>query len=238
MRRFVRHLLAWFRRGQLDDDMRDELAQHVAWKTQALIDDRVPEIEARRQAARAVGNITRLKEEARDMWGFPALDTVLQDLRWLLVAGLQAGRGSVAARYRGGLAAGLVITQIALSMVLVATAALLVRSVRNLQHVDLGFNPRNVLLFRMDALGADRSAVAWMILRQSLVLAASGLLLGSVGAALGTTTIESLLYQMPARDPTTLAGAAAIMLVVSAVAGYLPARRAARVDPLVSLRHQ
>src|SRR5205823_14690426 len=60
-----------------------------------------------------------------------------------LVSGLQeAGRGSVAAPHRGGLAAGLVVAQIALSMVLVATAALLVRSVRNLQHVELGFNPR------------------------------------------------------------------------------------------------
>ncbi|PYR93086.1 MAG: hypothetical protein DMF84_10815 [Acidobacteria bacterium] len=88
------------------------------------------------------------------------------------------------------------------------------------------------------ALGADRSAVAWMILRQSLVLAAIGLLLGIAGAAAGTRAIESLLYGLPARDPATLAGAAAMMLAVSAVAAYLPARRASRVDPLVALRDQ
>jgi predicted permease len=79
-----------------------------------------------------------------------------------LVAGLQeAGRGSATGRHRGGLAAGLVITQIALSMVLVATAALLVRSVLNLQQVKVGFNPRNVLLFRLDPTlnGYDESRV-------------------------------------------------------------------------------
>jgi predicted permease len=82
MPRIVRHLVAWFRRGRLDEEMRDELAQHVEWRTQALVDDGVPEIEARRQAALAVGNVTRLKEEARAMWGFPALDTVIQDLQY------------------------------------------------------------------------------------------------------------------------------------------------------------
>jgi predicted permease len=88
------------------------------------------------------------------------------------------------------------------------------------------------------ALGADRSAVAWMILKQSLVLAAIGLVLGIGAAAAGTRAIESLLYELPARDPATLAGAAAIMLAVSALAGYLPARRASRVDPLVALRKE
>jgi ABC-type antimicrobial peptide transport system permease subunit len=88
------------------------------------------------------------------------------------------------------------------------------------------------------ALGADRSAVAWMILKQSLVLAAVGLLLGTAGAAAGTRAIGSLLYDLPPRDPATLGAAAAIMLSVSMIAAYLPARRAARVDPLVALRDQ
>jgi ABC-type antimicrobial peptide transport system permease subunit len=86
------------------------------------------------------------------------------------------------------------------------------------------------------ALGADRSTVGWMILKQSLLLAAIGLPIGMAGAVAGTKAIESLLYDLPAGDPATLAGAAAVMLVVSAIAGYLPARRASRVDPLVALR--
>ncbi len=82
MSRFMRHVVAWLRRGRLDAELRDELAQHVAWKTQTLIDEGMPEDEARRRAALAVGNVTRLKEDARDMWGFPAIDSVAQDLQY------------------------------------------------------------------------------------------------------------------------------------------------------------
>jgi predicted permease len=88
------------------------------------------------------------------------------------------------------------------------------------------------------ALGADRATIGWMILKQSLVLAGIGLAIGIAAAAAGTKAIESLLYELPSRDPATLAGAAVIMLAVSALAGYLPARRASRVDPLVALRDQ
>jgi predicted permease len=77
-----RHLIAWFRRNRLDDELRDELAQHVAWRTQALIDEGVPAVEARRQAALTVGNVTKLKEDAREMWGFPAVDSIVQDLQY------------------------------------------------------------------------------------------------------------------------------------------------------------
>jgi putative ABC transport system permease protein len=77
-----RHLKAWIRRGRLDDELREELAQHVAWKTDSLIADGVPEGEARRRAAVDVGNVTRLREQSRAIWGFPSLDSVMQDARY------------------------------------------------------------------------------------------------------------------------------------------------------------
>jgi ABC-type antimicrobial peptide transport system permease subunit len=86
------------------------------------------------------------------------------------------------------------------------------------------------------ALGADRSTVRWMILKQSLWLAAIGLAAGLAAAAAGMKTLASLLYGVQPRDPSTLAAAAAVMLAVAALAGFLPARRAARLDPLVALR--
>jgi putative ABC transport system permease protein len=58
------------------------MAQHVAWKTQALIDEGVAEDEARRRAAVEVGNLAKLREESRAIWGFPSLDSVGQDLRY------------------------------------------------------------------------------------------------------------------------------------------------------------
>jgi putative ABC transport system permease protein len=63
-----------------------------------------------------------------------------------------------------------------------------------------------------------------------------GLVAGVAAAAAGSRTLESLLYGLPPRDPMTLGGAAAVMLVVSSVAAYLPAHRASRIDPIVALR--
>ena len=73
-----RHLKAWIRRGRLDDELREELAQHVAWKTDSLIADGVPEDEARRRASVEVGNLTRLREQSRALWGFASFDSVVR----------------------------------------------------------------------------------------------------------------------------------------------------------------
>src|SRR6476660_8277283 len=77
-----RHLRAWLRRGRLDDELREELAQHVAWTADRLIADGVPEAEARRRAAVQVGNVVRLRKQSRAVWGFPSLDSIGQDVRY------------------------------------------------------------------------------------------------------------------------------------------------------------
>jgi predicted permease len=77
----LRHLVAWLR-GRLDDEMREELAQHAAWKAEQLVADGVPEDEARRRAAVAIGNTTRFREQSRAVWGFPSVDSVAQDIRY------------------------------------------------------------------------------------------------------------------------------------------------------------
>lgn len=86
------------------------------------------------------------------------------------------------------------------------------------------------------ALGAGRQTVRWMVLRQSLLLAGIGLTAGLAGAFAGTRLVESLLYELPPRDPVAIGLSAAIMVATCLLAGYLPARRASRVDPLVALR--
>jgi predicted permease len=80
--RMLRHLVAWLRRGRLDDEMREELAQHAAWTADQLVADGIPPDEARRRAAVAMGNATRLREDSRAVWGFSAIDTVAQDVRY------------------------------------------------------------------------------------------------------------------------------------------------------------
>jgi macrolide transport system ATP-binding/permease protein len=88
------------------------------------------------------------------------------------------------------------------------------------------------------ALGAGRGVVIWMVLREVCVLAAVGLAIG-VPTVLGTSRlIESFLFDTKPNDPRALALAAVILLTAAFVAGYGPARRASRVDPMIALRHE
>ena len=88
------------------------------------------------------------------------------------------------------------------------------------------------------ALGARHGAVAWMVLRDVLILTALGLAL-SAPAALGMAKlIESLLFGVKATDPVSLCLASGILLCAALLAGYLPARRASRIDPMSALRHE
>jgi macrolide transport system ATP-binding/permease protein len=88
------------------------------------------------------------------------------------------------------------------------------------------------------ALGARRGIVIWMVLREVCVLAALGLAI-SVPIALGTSRfIESFLFGTKPNDPRALALAVAILLSAALVAGFGPARRASRIDPMIALRHE
>lgn len=86
------------------------------------------------------------------------------------------------------------------------------------------------------ALGAHSRDVSAMILRQSLGVTAVGTILGLVGALALTRVMESLLFEVSATDPATFAVAPFVLVAVSLLATWLPARRAARVDPIEALR--
>jgi ABC-type antimicrobial peptide transport system permease subunit len=86
------------------------------------------------------------------------------------------------------------------------------------------------------ALGAQASQVQGMVLRQGFVLAGAGVALG-LGMAFGLTRLMSaLLFDVSAVDPLTYASVAGGLLAVALMASYLPARRAAKVDPMTALR--
>jgi ABC-type antimicrobial peptide transport system permease subunit len=86
------------------------------------------------------------------------------------------------------------------------------------------------------ALGASRERVVSMVVRRGLILAAVGVALGTAGAWAMARVLQSLLFGVSARDPMTFAAVAALLGAVALLASWLPARRAARVDPLVAMR--
>ena len=88
------------------------------------------------------------------------------------------------------------------------------------------------------ALGAERGDVLEMILGQGLALIMIGVVLGLAGAWATTRALESMLFQVHARDAATFVGACLVLIVVGLVACYLPARRATKVDPMVALRYE
>jgi ABC-type antimicrobial peptide transport system permease subunit len=88
------------------------------------------------------------------------------------------------------------------------------------------------------ALGAQRQSVLGLILRRGLALAAIGLSIGVVASLLLTRFMAELLYGVKPLDPLTFVAVSAVLMLVSAVASSAPAYRAARLDPMRTLREQ
>jgi ABC-type antimicrobial peptide transport system permease subunit len=88
------------------------------------------------------------------------------------------------------------------------------------------------------ALGAQRYDVLRLVMRESMILVAIGVAAGLGIALASSRLVSTLLFGLPPRDVRSMVLAVGVMLVVSALAGYLPARRASRVDPMVALHYE
>lgn len=88
------------------------------------------------------------------------------------------------------------------------------------------------------ALGAPRGGVVWMVLRQAFVLAIVGLAIGLPAAFATSKFVESFLFGMKPNDPIAIGTAVAVLVTAAILAGYVPARRASRIDPMAALRHE
>lgn len=89
------------------------------------------------------------------------------------------------------------------------------------------------------ALGAQKTKVLWLVLRETLMLAFCFRILIRLPVALATTRVtKELLFELTPTDPITITVSTAVLFSIAALAGYFPARRAAKVDPLVALRYE
>jgi putative ABC transport system permease protein len=86
------------------------------------------------------------------------------------------------------------------------------------------------------ALGATSAEVRNMVLRQGVLVAGAGTVIGLAGAIVGTRLLTSMLFGVMPSDPATLGGVAVLLLLIAAGAAYLPAHRATRIDPASALR--
>lgn len=130
-------------------------------------------------------------------------------------------------------------TSFTMAIMLIATAVAVALGLVGLYGVVayvVGQRTREIGL-RM-ALGAEQSDVRRMVLRHSLTLAVVGVVLGIAAALVLTPLMASLLYGVDATDPLTFGVVAVSLTAVTLLASYLPARRAARIDPLVALRSE
>jgi ABC-type antimicrobial peptide transport system permease subunit len=88
------------------------------------------------------------------------------------------------------------------------------------------------------ALGAERGSVLWLVARYAGGLVLAGAAIGIPAALALSKYVKSFLYGIGAQDAMAIAGATATLMVAAAIAAFLPARRAATVDPIVALRHE
>jgi putative ABC transport system permease protein len=199
------------RRTGVDMPVRDEVflpyAQNVAWSTMVMV----------RTTADPMTMLPQFRQAVRDI----DRDQPIASIRTMdqILSGLIAQR-----RFSMTLVAGFAILALTLALIGAygVTSYLVSQRTREI----------GVRL----ALGADASQISRLVVREGMVVAGTGVAVGVVGAIATTRLASSLLYGVSARDPITIGSVAAVLLVVSALANYIPARRASRVDPLLALR--
>jgi ABC-type antimicrobial peptide transport system permease subunit len=101
--------------------------------------------------------------------------------------------------------------------------------------ISYGVNRRAPEIGLRMALGADRRSVLRLILREALLLVSLGAIVGVPLAYIAGRSLQTMLYEIPPLDPISYGGGALVLIAVSVLAAFLPARRASRIEPVLAL---
>jgi predicted permease len=131
-------------------------------------------------------------------------------------------------------------TEIALARLssMLAGLALVIASVGLYGTIAFNVVRRTNELGIRTALGASASRIRWMILRDVSIMLVAGMAIGIPLVLAGSQYVKAFLYGIGPNDPVAIVGAAAVLLASGLLAGFLPARRASRIDPLVAIRSE
>jgi macrolide transport system ATP-binding/permease protein len=88
------------------------------------------------------------------------------------------------------------------------------------------------------ALGAQPGSVIWLVMKDVLLLLVLGLAVGIPAAVALGRLVATQLYGIKANDPAIAIGSMAVLIIVATLAGFIPARRASRIDPILALRYE
>jgi len=203
-------------RRRIEKAVAEDIEAHLEEKIADLVESGVPDREARLTARREFGNVLLVAETSREVWGGPG---------W---SGSPRTCGTAPARAHAG--ADLRVLWRA------RARAHLHRTLR--QHGLRRRAPVPKRLVFASPWEPCKPIVVRMVLRESLTVAALGLVIGiPLTLALSRLT-ATFLFGVKPNDPLVLAAAILTMFAVCALAGYLPARHAARVDPMIALRYE